>query len=519
MVSGIKQRTLSINLSPARGEILDRKGRKLTSVYAEDRLVVFPALSHDDQRLSSLLSKITRESQDNLKRRLEDGAPFLLFPRNLQPLAGASSWLRENGVIRHRLRLRYSPGDMAAHLIGYVSPKDGHGIMGIESAFDDYLASDSAYKLLAYVDARNMLIPGLGYRIVAPSGQGGWNLVLTISCDIQEIVEHVADERLPRGAIVVMDPHTGEILAMTSRPTFDPNNPSAAFGKPGAPFVNRAVLPYPPGSIMKVLVAAAALQEGIVTCDEEFTDKGYVDVGGVRFKCYKADEGGHGRISFTDAMAESCNSVFIDVGQRLGRRKLIEYMEACGLGGITGLGIPEERPGSIPDLWHMSLQDLANASIGQGQVTATPLQVATLISAIANGGEVVRPKVVLEVRGNDGILLKSFPTVQKKKVFRPEVTALVRQMLRQTVLSGTGREAETICPSGAAGKTGTSETGKVIDGKPVTHAWFAGYVPADEPAMVIVVLSEEGGSGGGVAAPIFREIANKVISLVDTHTF
>lgn len=605
MEVAIRQRSMTIRMEPDRGIIVDRNGEPLAGGFPTDVVAVFPALVREPGRVAHLVAQASGLPEQDIARQIASGTPFSIpaaLPRG-QSADMEALGLESQGVILLRGRARYAAGNMAAHLIGYLASRDGHGAGGIEASFDRYLSGGSGTRLAAFINAHGGLIPGLGYRVIpgdagpgakpgpdvraelgaraAPGAKAGSNgkaepdgrarpndgddvrLVLTIDRRIQAVVEDVADRYLERGAVVVMDPCTGDILAMASRPTFDPNNPAQFLGDSRAPLVNRAINAYPPGSVLKVLVAAAALQEGIVTPDEVFVDPGYIDVGSVRFRCYKAEEGGHGRLTFSEALSVSCNPVFIDVGQRLGRRKLVEYLETCGFGGPTGSGLPEEKPGSIPDTWRMSLQDLANASIGQGMVAATPLQVARLIAAIANGGVLPNPRIVMEVRdtgrsamdvgrgatnagrgtedmgrrtvniGRGAVdagcgtanvgrgpgdasrgTIKRVGTVPGKRVFEPAIAAKLREMLRGVVMNGTGRQAE-VPHFGAAGKTGTSETGRFTpDGKPITHGWFAGYAPYDEPRLVIVVFAEEGGAGGDVAARAFKEIAERTCTFL-----
>ncbi|HHY47554.1 MAG TPA: penicillin-binding protein 2, partial [Firmicutes bacterium] len=368
MEMGIKQRSMAVRIEPDRGIIVDRNGEPLVGNCPALGVGVFPGLVREPARVSRLVAQVSGLPEHDIARRLASGTPFSVPVASLPPgETGMEAVKREiaaltsQGVVLYEGRVRYARGNMAAHLIGYLASMDGHGASGLEASFDRYLSRGSGTRLVAFVNANSRLIPGLGYRLIRGQGipygtahdgstcdMSNVALVLTIDRRIQAIVEETADKYLDRGAVVVMDPRTGDILAMTSRPTFDPNNPAQFFGDPGAPLVNRAISAYPPGSVLKVLVAAAAIQEGVVTPQETFEDPGYIDVGSVRFRCYKADEGGHGSLTFAEAMSVSCNPVFIHVGQRLGRRKLVEYMEACGLGGLSGSGLPGERPGVIP---------------------------------------------------------------------------------------------------------------------------------------------------------------------------
>ncbi|HHV62654.1 MAG TPA: penicillin-binding protein 2 [Firmicutes bacterium] len=514
MQLALNQRSEVLRVGPPRGLILDRNYQSLTEGTREKAIVVFPRLL---QSGDSRLIRLRRGNDVALRRFIEtpptSAAPFIAETGVSTTTQQEINQLNNPGIVCVDLPLRYDRGGLACHLVGYTSLRDNKGVFGVEKMLDRYLAADDpGLSIVALVDANRRLIPGLGYRIVENRSRP--SVVLTIDKRIQRIVDRVMDRMVPRGACVVMRSDTGEVLAMSSRPKFDPNDVASYLGRPDSPLLNRALAAYPVGSVFKVVVAAAALEEGITTEREVFTDPGYITVGSNMFRCYKFDEGGHGQLDFTKAFADSCNVAFIEVGERLGRDKLVDYAERFGFARPTGIGLAEEEPGRLPGGWNMSAGDIANMSIGQGEMLGTPLQVTAMAASIANGGILVRPRVVREIRDASGKVVRRFdppPDGAGYRVVSEATAKRVARLMRVTVVSGTGRNAR-VEGWEIAGKTGSPETGKLdADGKSISHAWFAGYGKGHVKGygnigLACTVLVEEGGSGGDVAARVFHDI-------------
>jgi cell division protein FtsI/penicillin-binding protein 2 len=380
--------------------------------------------------------------------------------------------------------------------------------------YDEILRGSQPEYVAAMVDASQQLIPGLGYKkLHIAEGTGPSNIVLTIDTRIQKIVESIMDKNINKGAVVVMRPSTGEILAMASRPNFDANNLGDYLASDTAPFLNRALAAYQPGSVFKLVLAAAALENKIVKPQDTFFDPGYVDVNNVRIKGWDFEKGARGTISFTDAIAYSSNPVVINVGLKLGADELITYAKRLGFGHKTKLDFDGEADGNLPTAESLYPGDLANLSIGQGFLEATPLQVASLIGTIVNDGIKVGPCLVSRFTTPDGVVIKNYPLSRGTRVLDKQTAVQLREMMTAVTRYGTGQEAY-VEKSGSAGKTGSAETGHFDkSGKSLSHAWFAGYAPLDNPAYVIVVFVEDGMSGGDVAAPIFREIAAAALAV------
>jgi len=404
---------------------------------------------------------------------------------------------------------RYSGRPLATHLLGYVNPGDGRGAAGLEEALDDLLVQGPGRALASVMDGRGRPIPGLGLRLLRPPGAEPRAVRLTIDRRLQEEVEAIADRLLRKGAIVVMSPWNGEILAMASRPAFDPNHPEAHLTAADSPFINRAVTAYHPGSIFKLVVLASALENQPESFWRCYHDQGYLEVGSLSFRCQGP---GHGELSLADALAFSCNTTFIQLGLDLGAGRLLATAERLGLGSPALQDLPHEDQGELPAALGLSMGDVANAAIGQRGIIVTPVQVTRLVAAIANGGFLVTGRVILGQEDSRGRLAAQVASAPPVRVIAPETARLMRAMMAGVVRYGTGQAAS--LPAGVGGKTGTAQTGQEsADGRPLCHAWFAGFAPLARPEYVAVVFVEEGDSGGGVAAPIFRRVMQAALAL------
>jgi penicillin-binding protein 2 len=497
-----------------RGEILDRGGVPLTNTAQHFSLAVFPTQIADERQAARELAELTGLDADRIALRIgRDKLPFKLKTDMDAMTARKVNARRIPGVMAVAEKMRYGYSSLAAHVVGYINAADNHGVSGIEGMYDDILRGSQPTYLVAVVDAGQQLIPGLGYkRVRLADNSGPSHVVLTIDSRVQKIVEKVMDQQIGKGAVVVLRPATGEILAMASRPAFDANNLGEYLGRETAPLLNRAVAAYQPGSVFKLAVAAAALEEQVVRPDDKFYDPGYIDINGLRFKGWDYDKGERGSLTFAEAMAYSSNPVLIQVGMKLGAAKLIDYAGRFGFGRKTGLAFDGEADGNLPAPDSVYPGDLANLSIGQGTLEATPLQIACMVATIVNDGIAVDPYIVSRLTATDGTVVKNFPASRGRRVLSRRTAGQMRQMMQAVTSFGTGQAAYVAGP-GSAGKTGTAETGRSGPaGRSVNHAWFAGYAPLDNPQYVMVVFVEDGMSGGDVAAPIFREITARILA-------
>lgn len=513
-VLGISGRIQEVQVEVARGEILDRNGAPLTNTAQHFSVVVFPSQIEDVRKAASELAELTGLEESKISQRFGGD----LRPSKLKTDIDAVTAQKINsrglpGVMAVAEKVRYGYSSLAAHVVGYINAADNKGVSGIEGLYDDILRGSQATYLAAMVDAGQQIIPGLGYkRLRLAGGTGPSNIVLTLDSRIQKIVEAVLDQQVARGAVVILRPSTGEVLAMASRPNFDGNNLGDYLVRNSAPLLNRALAAYQPGSVFKLAVAAAALEEKAVRPEDEFYDRGYIDVNGLRIKGWDYELGPRGRLTFKDAMAYSSNPVFIQVGLKLGADRLISYAHKFGFGQKTRLNFDGEADGNLPAPDSLYPGDLANLSIGQGVLEATPLQVAGMVATIVNDGVKVDPYLVSRLTTQEGVVVKNFPASRGIRVMSKQTALTMRDMMKAVTEYGTG-QAAFVEGGGSAGKTGSAETGRQGSaGKGINHAWFAGYAPLDNPQYVVVVLVEDGMSGGDVAAPIFHDIVAKMLA-------
>jgi cell division protein FtsI/penicillin-binding protein 2 len=518
----LRQRTLGIPIEVARGGIYDRNLVSLTSEGARQSVVVFPTITAGKQIRGSReqwqemlagLSAVLGVPSDELDAVLGVPAPPRRLRANVTPEVAQAVWMEGwPGIIAVTETVRYGPGSLARHLVGYVlphaytNPAYNLGVSGLEARYDAVLRGSGPNLVVATVDAHHQLIPGLGYR-VQESGLGnpGHALVLTLDAAIQRRVEEVMDARdIQNGAAVVLDPYTGAVLAMASRPNYDQNQPHLAFAIPGA-LTNAAVSAYPAGSVFKLVVAAAALEEGVTSLDEEFRCPGAILAGNRTFTCPRQAGRDRGSITLVDAMAYSCNVVFIELAQRLGARRLLEYAGRFGLGSATGLPLDREAGGRLPWELGMGPAALANLALGQGVLEVTPLQKARIVAALVNDGIMPVPWVVREIRTPRGEILEQPQPPGGTRVVRSETARQLRLLMFAVTAHGTGRLAQ--IPSRAAGKTGSAQS---YPGMP-PHSWFVGFAPFYVPRYVLVVFAEKAGAGGLVAAPVFRAIMEGIL--------
>ncbi|SDE59346.1 Stage V sporulation protein D [Sporomusa acidovorans DSM 3132] len=516
-LEGLNIRVQELPIEVARGEILDRNYQPLTNTAKQYSVVVFPGqlpktTTQQLVKLKNILDLSSEQLEDVVDSLHTNEYPFRLVKGISSEAAQKINAMQIPGIVAIAEKVRYGQGLLASHIIGYINSADNKGVSGIEGMYDEFLRGNQAEYVAAIVDAGQQIIPGLGYkRLKLDIGNRENNVVLTIDKNIQQKVEESMDLSIVKGAVIVMRPTTGEILAMASRPGFDANNLSNYFGQSSAPLLNRAISAYQPGSVFKLVVAAAALENKMVKMDDVFYDPGYIDVNNVRFQGWDYEKGAKGYLTITDALAHSSNPIFIEVALKLGAEKLISMAAKFGYGSKTSLGFLGESGGNLPEADLLYPGDLANLAIGQGFCEATPLQIAQTVATIVNDGIKVEPYIVRSFTNSDGAVIKNFQSQPGKRIIGRQTAEKLKKMMTAVTQYGTGQAAY-VKEFGSAGKTGSAETGRTNTiGKGINHAWFAGYTPLDHPQYVIVVFVEEGMSGSNVAAPIFHEIAEKIL--------
>ncbi|MFA7412659.1 MAG: penicillin-binding transpeptidase domain-containing protein, partial [Tissierellaceae bacterium] len=308
-----------------------------------------------------------------------------------------------------------------------------------------------------------------------------------------------------KGAVIVTDIESGEILALASRPNFNQKNITAYLDKDDMALYNKAVqVSYPPGSIFKIVVLLAALEEDMGFLENSYFCKGYEVINNTTIKC----SGNHGQISLRDGFAKSCNSVFIQIGKELGAKKIIDMAKRLGLGEKVNIGLAEEIEGILPEGEELLGPAIGNISIGQGKIEATPLQISNILLTIANDGVQKDMTLVKGITSKEGQILKAYNREEDKRVISKDLSQVAKELLEEVLSSGTARSLDLEDIGGAAGKTGSAEAS--LKGQFTIHGWFAGYYPKDEPRYGITILVEEASSGSKSAAPIFEKICKEI---------
>lgn len=400
-----------------------------------------------------------------------------------------------------------------------VESGDLVGKTGIEKMYNSYLQGEKGGKQVE-VDAHGRALKVISEKAPIP----GDTAYLTIDVNMQKIAREQMGER--KGVVLIANPHTGQILTMLSLPSFNPNLFARGISEekwtdisknPGDPIVNRATRgEYPPASTFKIILVAAALEEGKITPASTFRCSGSYKVGNRFFKCWK--EEGHGRLDLKEALIHSCDVYFYQLGLKLGVKDIIKYARLFGLGKPTGVDLPSEKKGLLPtpdwkketykESWYPG--DTANLSIGQGYILTTPIQMLNVINVVANGGYSLRPYLLAKiVNSEDDVILQHFPGRLDKVPLSNSTLTFLREALRGIVKEGTGWRAENKIVK-IAGKTGTVQIAE--DKNP--HNWFIGYAPADDPTLSIVVLVENREEDISIAP----QIAGKILSKVFKHT-
>lgn len=550
-----------IPLLPARGLIYDRNGRLLVQNSARFTATIVPGDLPDRGEVGvyRMIEPILQMSIEDIARRVQEGIDSQgeYSPAVIKQEIDRDSALILMELEPHAPGLKviveptrtYTTGTLLSHVLGYVGPlsaeewaeledqgylyQDYIGKTGIEAGYEETLRGKLGRKLIE-VDAAGRELKTIAER----SPIDGANVVLSIDADLQQKVAEILEQYAgssDNAAAAVMDVHTGEILSMVSLPSYDNNIFSGSIDEaqlaelinaPGKPLVNHALSEqYPPGSTFKTIVGAAALQEGVAAPWTTITSRGYILIPNdfdpnVVYRY--PDWAPLGTLDFYGGLAMSSNVYFYylaggmpDEGFRgLGVERLAAYAKAFGYGQPTGIDIPGESSGLVPDApWKdetvgepWTLGDTYNFGIGQGYVGATPIQVLTAVSSIANGGQLLTPHVMKELRDSHGNTLSSYETGIRAQVpVDDSYLQVVRAGMRRSVTDGVARNAATAGVE-VAGKTGTAEFGSQLsNGKYETHGWFVGFAPYDNPQIAVIVFIQRG-SGGNDASPAASKI-------------
>jgi len=500
------QWTKDVPVEPKRGTIYDRNGEPLAISATVDTVVASLPDITDVENTAELLAQALNLDVEKLLQTLTDAknkkkASIYIKRKISDEESEAVRKLNLKGVYFTKETKRFYPErNLASHILGFVGI-DSQGLDGIELKYDKYLKGTPG-RIVSETDAMSRELPFGVDKYIPP--QDGYDLQLTIDKVIQHIAERELEKALiehsaKRGTIIVMDPKSGEILAMANKPDYDPNEYQKY---PQSQWRNSAVSDaYEPGSTFKVITASAALEEGVVRPDDSFFDPGYIIVSGVRIGCWR--HGGHGSQTFIQVVENSCNPCFVNLVNKLGKERFMPYIKAFGFGELTGIDLPGEAKG-IFNPSGVGPVELATISFGQG-ISVTPIQLLTAISAVANDGKLIQPHVAKALLDKDGNVIHEFTATPVRQVISYETAQEMKKIMESVVSNGTGGRGA-IEGFKVAAKTGTSE--KYVSGKYV--ASYVGFVPADDPKLAaLVIIDEPSGSpiyGGQIAGPVFQKV-------------
>lgn len=513
---------------PERGSIFDRKGRILASSRLSHSVYVWPIAPKKPQwavtrkRLAQILNMPEAEIQKRMDKAGYNSPTLIRIARDLNPaqitrLAESENQLADIEMFIEGMRT-YPNGQLAAHILGYTGEmndeqlankrKEGYrlgdviGQMGVEAAYEKELRGEWGGQQVE-VDGAGRILRYLGDK-KAKSGQ---DIHLTIDLELQKAAEKTLGDR--QGAIVALDPRTGGVLAMVSRPTFDPNIFSKRFTpavwrslqKKDHPFVNRALRGFPPASTFKIITTTAGLESGKFTPKTVLPTYGCMNIGGTNFCDW--NHAGFGPLGFVGGLTWSSDTFFYQIGRGVGGPTLIDWTRRYGFGRKTGIELAaEEAKGLVADeKWKQlnyklpwSVGDTVNMAIGQGFLQVTPLQVAVMFSVPANGGYKVTPHLLKDDEDKKKL--------RESMHLKPTTVQTIREGLRGVVAGGTGKALNSPTIPPASGKSGTAETYKKK-----SHTWFGGFAPSNNPEIVVVAFAEHSGGGGGkLCAPMVLKV-------------
>lgn len=494
--ASVQSSSKSIDIAVLKGSVYDCKMRLLTNSEYD----IYAAAKPSNEALAALKGKVLPDVFESVMSRMSKGNPIAVKIE--------SSVDSTENIITAKVPKRYLSAFTACHIIGYLNAS-GEGVSGIEKSYNSLLSGNNSTVSFDFsANAKGKVMLGEEIEVkgnVVPKN----GVVLTLDKDIQQITEAVLDASdTDCAAAVVIEIESGAIRASVSRPMFNQYNILDALDDEKSPLINRALLPFSVGSVFKPIVAAAALESGISE-EFEYNCTGSVVYNGVTFHCHKKD--GHGLLDMNGAVANSCNTYFIELALKTGAKNIVDTASAFGFGkSITLADSMESSKGVLPSEEELdSKAAIANLSFGQGSLLATPIQICSAIATIARGGVYVEPYLIEGECDKEGDVTRIYRYKDGKRVISTNTAEKIRIFLESVVEEGSGNRSKSDFVS-AAGKTATAQTGKTENGEEIYNAWFAGYFPADNPKYAVAILKENGGEGAISCAPVFRAIAEKI---------
>ena len=519
------------DIKAARGRIIDATGKILATNKSVCTISVIHSQIDEPEKVIAALQKELGLTEEEVRKRVEKVSSIERVKTNVDKETGDR--IRAYGLSGIKVDedyKRYYPLDtMASTVLGFTGA-DNQGILGLEVKYDSYLQGTSG-KILTLTDARGIEIENAGETRLEPVN--GYDLYISMDSNIQQYCEQAAEKayikkQADEVSVIVMNPQNGELMAMVNYPEFNLNEPFTLIEAMGADGTESADKKqellnrmwrnpcisdtYEPGSTFKIITAAAALEEGVVSLTDQFYCPGYKLVEDRRIRCAKTS--GHGAETFETGIMNSCNPVFIELGERLGVENYYKYFKQFGLTQKTGIDLPGEAATIMHKQENVGPVELATISFGQS-FQITPIQLVTTVSSIINGGTRITPHFGVEVRETDGTLVETFSYDKREEICSGETSETMQYLLEKVVSEGGGKNAK-IEGYAIGGKTATSQTLPRSEHRYISS--FLGFAPADDPkVLVIAIINNPKGTyyGGLIAAPVVKEIMENILPYLD----
>ncbi len=484
--AAVNQSTRKVEVAQLRGDIYDCNGLLLTGKYFDEVTVVLPT-----ENATVVLPKLLQGDElTNALQRLRNGQPVTVWGKGIQKTDGCHTFF---------VPQRYS-GSLT-HVLGYIGA-DGHGISGVEKAYDNLLYTNDTLGLTYTANSLGRVLEGEPISVQDEGADS--SVTLTIDSRIQSITEQAMSD-VKAGAALVVEAKSGKIRAAVSCPDYDPCDIASALTAENSPLINRVAYSYNVGSVFKPCVAAAALENSMG--DYRYTCTGSIKVGNLTFKCNRSS--GHGKLGLKDALAYSCNTYFYTLAEILGAEKVHTMAKALSFGQTQDcMGGLISSKGVLPELSYLQNipAELTNLSIGQGKLMLSPIQLSVMYCAIVNGGQYSMPYIVQSTKQSNNLL--EYEPSQATVAFSQSTAEILKDHLKNALQNGTG-SAAFLEDVSAGGKTGTAQTGWVDGERKILNGWFCGFYEGNE-TYVIVILKEDVKSGSTDCAPIFKQITESL---------
>ncbi|MEG1310872.1 MAG: penicillin-binding protein 2 [Romboutsia sp.] len=498
-----------IELNSGRGIIYDRNGKALTDVERRQIIIVEKEKLVNNYEIRELIKEVTKMDEPSIYKNIEKQINSSVVQLEVDKIdKKTKNKLEEKGLIVEEKVLRYSSDKLLSHTIGYIKSSDKIGQSGIEKSMNDILINSnekyvSAFKVGDAGNTKNLSILKGSIKTINDNEESK-HIKLTIDKDIQKKVEKIVSKEENPTAVVISDVDTGEILSMSSRPTFDLNNISTNKESNDGEFINRTIqATYPPGSVFKIVVLYAALENNVI--DENnysynCIGNAKIGISGESLNCNKLD--GHGIQNLQQAFSNSCNTAFLDIAIKAGQDNIIKSAKKLHLDEKVEIGLEEEKIREIPT--QIAIRNLA---IGQGDIEFTPLQINQMTQIIANNGTYKPLYLYDSIIDKNKNMIKRFKTSKSESIISPYTLTIIKEMMKDVSKEGTGKNLKDL-DGGCGVKTGTAQS--IVNGNDINHGWISGFYPEDRPKYVITVLVEGTAESSKSAIPIFEDICQKL---------